>query len=96
MEWITNVELAVICGILLNIWFSLDKSSDPDDTPIPPEPVEYTILTPAKPADSRITVLKGNQVYARLSPDHPDLKEYRDTPGFYLVHPDGSVEPGNQ
>lgn len=96
MEWITNVELAVIIGILLNVMFALAKSDDPNDTPIPPQPVEYTPVVQPKPQEQAVVVLKGQSVYARLRPDHPDLQEYRDTPGFFLVHPDGSVEPGVQ
>lgn len=48
----------------------------------------------------RVRVLKmgstADSPVATLPPGHPDLLTYLETPGFYLQHPDGSLDMGRQ
>lgn len=48
----------------------------------------------------RVRVLKmgatSDSPVATLPPGHPDLLTYLETPGFYLQHPDGSLDMGRQ
>lgn len=64
------------------------------------------VVAPSVQPESRATT-QGNNVsvrrgsvdgfeHASLPSNHHDLEEYRNTPGFFLVYPNGEVEAGKQ
>lgn len=87
MEWLTNLELLAIIFLLLRY--------QPKPEPPPEETVQ--VEPPTAPTQARVRVFcaDGSSI-AWLRPDHPDLKVYRDAPGYWLEHPDGTIEAGRQ
>jgi hypothetical protein len=95
MEWLTNLELLAIIVLLLQMRLVDEPEPEP-----PPAPDPLPLSVPAAPTPTKIKVLQqtphAELLICSLPAGHPDLQTYRDTPGYFLQHPDGTIEAGVQ
>lgn len=96
MEWLTNLELLAIIVLL----WTMRPTDEPEPEPPPvPEPVPIAAPPPAVQNRVRVLLRPGTgaeSLVCHLPAGHPDLNAYLDTPGYYLEHPDGTIEAGRQ
>lgn len=100
---IEQIELAVVIALLIRIALKKDYYVPEKPEPMEPQMMARFLGTPTPLQESAhvhnedcIQILKGNLKYCERPSGHPDLKEFLDTPGFYLKHPDGTIEEGIQ
>ncbi len=89
---ILQSEVALIIALLL--YFALKPRPTHASSAVVPINSQIELTT-----SQNVSVRRGSPEgfeHASLPLLHHDLEEYRNTPGFFLVYPDGTVEAGKQ